>query len=166
MFFLFYLFTQYRPLDVDISPLPHIDVFWRIFDPSLFSEASNSGKNSLFRPQTLFFVWEMLLKMWSLFRRRPYQKSYIRGCQKGDVPFCFGGLKGAAAHLIEKKFGHVTGKKWTHVDCKVMCNERWKAFYSIHWEVVALWNQFWCTFNRRLFNENRPYPQNAHEVKG
>jgi hypothetical protein len=36
------------------------------------------------------------------------------------------------------------------VDLNVTCNQRWKAFdsISIHWEVAALWNQFWCCWKK------------------
>jgi hypothetical protein len=70
----------------------------------LFAPPLKQWKNVLFRPQTLFFVWEMLLKMWPLFRHRPPSKCYIRGLPEGGyAPFCLGGLKGDGVPLIAKK---------------------------------------------------------------
>jgi hypothetical protein len=68
----------------------------------------------------------------------PLSKRYSKGCQNGDVP------PSVWSHRQEF-FWHVTGREWPQVDCKVTCNQRWKAFYSIliHWEVAAVWYQFW-----------------------
>jgi hypothetical protein len=63
----------------------------------------------------------------------------------------WGVWRGRSPPNRQENFGLVRGLKWSHVDHKVTCNRRWKAFdsISIHWEVAALWNKFWWKKSRQ-----------------
>jgi hypothetical protein len=87
-----------------INPLPHIDVFWRLFDLPPFFEASNSEKLSYLDPKQCFSFEKCCLKKWSLFRRRLPPKWYIKGLPEGGSdPFCLGVWRRVAVSLIAKK---------------------------------------------------------------
>jgi hypothetical protein len=115
-------------------------------------------KNALFWPQTLFFVWEMLLKKWPVFGAAPLKMIHQGVSRRGKCPLLFWGFKGGSSppHLQEN-FGHVTGEKWPQVDPRVTINRRWKTFYSIliHWEVAALWIQFWLKKKKQQKKKTR-----------
>jgi hypothetical protein len=94
------------------NPLLHVDVFSCLYSP-LF-EAWNSEKYALFRPQTLVFVWEMVLKIVITFSApSPIKLIHQVGARGVCAPFCFGGLKGVgkSPHLQEH-FELVRVVKW------------------------------------------------------
>jgi hypothetical protein len=68
------------------------------------------------------------------------------------VPFCLGVWRGCSPPHRQENLGLVRGSKWPQTDHKVTCYQRWKAFdsISIHWEVAAVWNQFWWKKQRKI----------------
>jgi hypothetical protein len=130
----------------DYNFFPDISCFDGFLPPP--SWGLKQWKNALFRPKTLFCVWERLLKKWPLFRRGPHENETKGGCQKGDVPPSVLGVERAVVSLIAEKIldmwqaknGLKSILRWRVTNAESL------LLYLIA-EVAALWNQFWCKKN-------------------
>jgi hypothetical protein len=102
--------------------------------PNLLSQMVK--KMLYFSPQHLFLFEKCCLKSDNSFgATRPIQKIHQGVWDWRQPP------------SSPRKYWTCQRLKWPQVDYKITCNQHWKACdsISIHWEVAALWNQFWWT---------------------